>query len=139
MIRTSPNVKIQKHREHFLLWWTRANQMENSEWYLLSHWLILLVIKKGSTSTKKSVKTPTNKFQIYCFVFNQSGWTTLLCLNQVLKPIWTDYLVYTRNPPDLTCHAFNNQSHEPTYTQIYHVSYTESTLHCTVAAIMWTV
>ena len=96
-------------------------------------------LNKAAHLQKNSVKTPANEFQIYCFVFNQSGWTILLCLNQVLKAIWTDYLVYTRNTPDLTCHAFNNQSHEPMYTQIYHVNYTESTLHCTVATIMWTV
>lgn len=50
----------------------------------------------------------------------------------LLKPIWMDFLVYTRNSPDLTCHAFNNQSHKPLYTQIIscELYWKYTTLHC---------
>ena len=113
-----------KHKEHFLLWWTRANQMKNSEWYLLSDWLRLLVIKKAAHLQKKnSVKTPKNKFQIHCFVFSQKSMNCTAV--SLLKPIWMDFLVYTRNTPDLTFHAFNNQIIPRTL--------------CTLRYIMWAI
>ena len=59
-----------KHKEHFLLWWTRANQMKNSEWYLLSDWLRLLVIKKAAHLQKKKQCQNTKKQisnSLFCF------------------------------------------------------------------------
>ena len=81
-----------KHKEHFLLWWSRTNQMKNSEWYLLSHWVKLLVIEKGSTSTKKTEsKHQQTNFKFTVLFSVKSAWTALSCLNHVLKPIWMDY------------------------------------------------
>ena len=106
--------------------------MKNSEWYLLSDWLRLLVIKKGSTSTKKKQCQNTKKQisnSLFCF---QSKEHELHCCVLILKPIWMDYLVYTRNNPGLNFHAFNNQSHEPfVHSDIsceLYLKYT--TLHC---------